>query len=199
MKDEMSLSDTYFLASRARSKLTREATKGDHDLRVLVSHANLLDSLMDSLAEQRARARTQAANEARTVQFVLPTKRQEHPTVATIEEVDSDDSDSDSDCEADESESVVRIDDFDDDDDDDEHVRALDLGARSYRDIGTLGDDEDDEDDGDLPNLTYSSDEDNDYESDEEDAPQSATEVASDDDLFSHKGQLVVLPLSVTA
>lgn len=42
-------SDAYYLATRARAKLTREACRQDHDLRVLVSHANLLDSLMESL------------------------------------------------------------------------------------------------------------------------------------------------------
>lgn len=45
----MSIAETYLLASKARAKLTKEAAKGDHDLRVLVSHANLLDNLMESI------------------------------------------------------------------------------------------------------------------------------------------------------
>ena len=53
MLSTSSLSDTYFLSSRAKSKLTREASRHDHDLRVLVSHANLLDSLMDSIHEKK--------------------------------------------------------------------------------------------------------------------------------------------------
>lgn len=47
----MSITQTYYLAHTARKKLTREASRADHDLRVLVGHANLLDSLMLDLAD----------------------------------------------------------------------------------------------------------------------------------------------------
>lgn len=50
---DMPLAETYFLASKARAKLSREANKADHNLRILVSHANLLDNLMDSLSAKR--------------------------------------------------------------------------------------------------------------------------------------------------
>lgn len=50
---KMSLAETYMLASKARSKLTREASRQDHDLRILVSHANMLDNLMEELSKQR--------------------------------------------------------------------------------------------------------------------------------------------------
>jgi len=40
----------YYLAHSARSKLSREAARADHDLRLLVGHANMLDSLMIDLA-----------------------------------------------------------------------------------------------------------------------------------------------------
>ena len=46
----MSLTQTYYVASTARSKLGREANRADHNLRVLVGHANLLDNLMLDLA-----------------------------------------------------------------------------------------------------------------------------------------------------
>lgn len=46
----MSLTQTYRIASTARGKLGREASRGDHNLRLLVGHANLLDSLMIELA-----------------------------------------------------------------------------------------------------------------------------------------------------
>ena len=49
-KQKMSLTQTYRIASSARVKLGREAARGDHDLRLLVGHANLLDSLMVELA-----------------------------------------------------------------------------------------------------------------------------------------------------
>ncbi|KAJ9360172.1 hypothetical protein C8Q69DRAFT_262098 [Paecilomyces variotii] len=48
---KMSITQTYYLAHTARSKLTKEAARADHDLRLLVGHANLLDSLMLELAD----------------------------------------------------------------------------------------------------------------------------------------------------
>ncbi|KAB8339111.1 hypothetical protein FH972_022047 [Carpinus fangiana] len=50
-KQKMSLSQTYFLAHTARGKLSTEAARADHDLRLLVGHANLLDALMIDLHE----------------------------------------------------------------------------------------------------------------------------------------------------
>lgn len=46
----MSVTQTYFLAHSARGKLSKEASRPDHDLRLLVGHANMLDSLMVDLA-----------------------------------------------------------------------------------------------------------------------------------------------------
>ncbi|KAL4880681.1 hypothetical protein BJY04DRAFT_190606 [Aspergillus karnatakaensis] len=48
---KMSITQTYYLAHTARKKLTREASRADHNLRLLVGHANLLDSLMLDLAD----------------------------------------------------------------------------------------------------------------------------------------------------
>ena len=42
----MSITQTYYLAHKARSKLSSEASRPDHNLRLLVGHANMLDSLM---------------------------------------------------------------------------------------------------------------------------------------------------------
>ncbi|PFH60660.1 hypothetical protein XA68_10572 [Ophiocordyceps unilateralis] len=47
----MSITQTYHLAHRARAKLSYEASQPDHDLRLLVGHANMLDSLMLELAD----------------------------------------------------------------------------------------------------------------------------------------------------
>ncbi|EHK98357.1 hypothetical protein M7I_5830 [Glarea lozoyensis 74030] len=47
----MSVTQTYYLAHTARGKLSHEAARSDHNLRLLVGHANLLDSLMLELAE----------------------------------------------------------------------------------------------------------------------------------------------------
>lgn len=46
----MSITQTYYIAASARTKLGREAGRADHNLRLLVGHANLLDSLMLELA-----------------------------------------------------------------------------------------------------------------------------------------------------
>jgi len=48
---KMAYTQTFQLAQRARGKLQREASQHDHNLRLLVGHANLLDSLMIELAE----------------------------------------------------------------------------------------------------------------------------------------------------
>lgn len=48
---KMSVTQAYFLAHKARAKLSSEAARPDHNLRLLVGHANLLDSLMLDLAE----------------------------------------------------------------------------------------------------------------------------------------------------
>lgn len=60
---KMSLSQTYFLAHTARGKLSSEASRADHDLRLLVGHANLLDALMLDLheAEREQEAWVEAA------------------------------------------------------------------------------------------------------------------------------------------
>ena len=47
----MSLTQTYYLAHTARAKLSKEASRADHDLRLLVGHANLLDGLMLDLVD----------------------------------------------------------------------------------------------------------------------------------------------------
>lgn len=46
----MSITQTYYLAHKARAKLSTQAARPDHNLRLLVGHANLLDSLMLELA-----------------------------------------------------------------------------------------------------------------------------------------------------
>jgi hypothetical protein len=47
----MSITQTYYLAHKARAKLSKQAARPDHNLRLLVGHANLLDSLMLELAD----------------------------------------------------------------------------------------------------------------------------------------------------
>lgn len=95
-KQKMSLTQTYYVASTARSKLGREAGRADHDLRLLVGHANLLDSLMVELAD------AEREQEAWFNQSVKKASKPEEPRhiqwVDTIaEEDDEDDSDLESD------------------------------------------------------------------------------------------------------
>lgn len=103
----MSLSQTYFVAGSARSKLGKEACRPDHDLRLLVGHANLLDSLMVELADAEKEqekwfhqtvSKNQKADQPRHVQWV--------DTIVNDSEEDEDDEDtsdsgSDSDSESD--------------------------------------------------------------------------------------------------
>ncbi|EHK24549.1 uncharacterized protein TRIVIDRAFT_215619 [Trichoderma virens Gv29-8] len=105
-KKSMSITQTYYLAHKARAKLSREAAQPDHDLRLLVGHANLLDSLMLELAEaEREQERwfnqsvrntkTSGSNNNRHIQWADRIEEE-----AVDEEYDSDSS-SDSDDESD--------------------------------------------------------------------------------------------------
>ncbi|QIW95376.1 hypothetical protein AMS68_000894 [Peltaster fructicola] len=103
-KQKMSLTQTYYVASTARSKLGKEAGRADHNLRLLVGHANLLDNLMIELAD------AEREQEAWFNQSVRKAAKPDEPrhiqwidTIAEEMEVE-DDSDSDSDSEVDESE-----------------------------------------------------------------------------------------------
>lgn len=91
----MSLTQTYYVASTARTKLGREAGRADHDLRLLVGHANLLDSLMVELAD------AEREQEAWFNQSVKKASKSEEPRhvqwIDTIAEDDEDDSDLESD------------------------------------------------------------------------------------------------------
>ncbi|KAH7077970.1 hypothetical protein BKA63DRAFT_276002 [Paraphoma chrysanthemicola] len=99
-KQKMSLTQTYYIAASARSKLGKEACRADHDLRLLVGHANLLDSLMielqDAERQQEAwfnqtMAKASKAEEPRHIQWAD----------SISEEEEDDDSDSESECEDD--------------------------------------------------------------------------------------------------
>ena len=104
-KQKMSLTQTYYLAHTARGKLSKEAARGDHNLRLLVGHANLLDSLMLDLANaeqeqeswfnQTVKSAAKASSEDKQSQRV--TWADQH--TITEEEMYDEDSDSDSDDE----------------------------------------------------------------------------------------------------
>lgn len=98
----MSLTQTYYIAASARSKLGKEACRADHDLRLLVGHANLLDSLMLELADAEKKQeewfnstvrKASKAEEPRHIQWA--------DSIAEEPEEDEDDSDSDSEYDED--------------------------------------------------------------------------------------------------
>lgn len=114
----MSITLTYYLAHSARNKLSKEASRADHNLRLLVGHANLLDSLMIQLAEaereqeqwfnQTVRGAAEASDESRSSRHI-----QWEDTIMEEPEQDWDaddaDSDSDSDSEYGAEEEEARI------------------------------------------------------------------------------------------
>ncbi|KAF5102729.1 hypothetical protein D0Z00_000221 [Geotrichum galactomycetum] len=176
-KSEMSLAETYFLATRARSKLAKAASKHDHDLRVLVAHANMLDSVMDSLAEKRRLEKS----------LLKPTQEPAVELAVTFKHDDDDDeeyfSDSDSDSDSDEEEEEEE--EFDDSRY--RNITHIPFGSnkRDFRELPTV-----DEDTTDLPLLSYSSDEEEEEEELVEVAAVTTTTNESPDDL--RKPQTVV-------
>jgi len=98
-KQKMSLTQTYYIAASARSKLGREASRADHDLRLLVGHANLLDSLMLELADAEKKQEEWFNS---TVRKASKAEEPRHIQWAdTIAEDDEDDAESDSGSESD--------------------------------------------------------------------------------------------------
>lgn len=102
----MSITQTYFLAHTARGKLSSEAARSDHDLRLLVGHANLLDSLTVDLQEaereqdawfERTVAEARKPTESKRVQW---TDRASTVSVRDLEIPDAEDDDSDADSDA---------------------------------------------------------------------------------------------------
>lgn len=108
-KQRMSLTQTYYIASTARSKLSREASRADHDLRLLVGHANLLDTLMIELQDAE---REQEAwfNESIKASKPEPATRHIQWIDSIAEELEEDSSDEESDDESfyDEDDDFVR-------------------------------------------------------------------------------------------
>ncbi|KAI1074513.1 hypothetical protein F5B20DRAFT_563546 [Whalleya microplaca] len=149
----MSITQTYFLAHRARAKLSNEAARPDHNLRLLVGHANLLDSLMLDLADAEREQESWFNQSVRGATPKTEDRRvQWADSIAEEDDWDADSSDSDSDMDDDEDVEMAdalplrRIhshaavppspqlqpmdedeDDFEDDDEDEEDYAALSL------------------------------------------------------------------------
>ncbi|KAL1955496.1 hypothetical protein VTO42DRAFT_8522 [Malbranchea cinnamomea] len=110
---KMSLTQTYFLAHTARAKLSREAQRPDHNLRLLVGHANMLDSLMIELAEAEreqekwfnhsVRRASSASPESRHIQWADKVAQTAEDDWHAEDTLSDSDSDSDGDGDGDDS------------------------------------------------------------------------------------------------
>ena len=138
----MSITQTYYLAHKARGKLSSEAGRPDHNLRLLVGHANLLDSLMLDLADAE---REQESWFNQSVRGASPKSEDRHVQWAdtVVEEPEEDweaeDAGSDSDSSSDGS-------DFGDDDDDVEMADAIPLRRVQSHNVTPPTSDEEDGD-----------------------------------------------------
>jgi len=104
--NKMSITQTYHLAHSARVKLSREAARADHDLRLLVGHANLLDSLMLDLANAEKEQERWFNNTVRNASKLVKQPTTPHIRWAdTVEEESIEDYDDDSDLSDDDSDS----------------------------------------------------------------------------------------------
>ncbi len=150
-RSNMSVTQTYYLAHKARGKLSREAAQPDHDLRLLVGHANLLDSLMFELAEAEREQERWFNQSVRGASSSKPVADKRHIQWAdrVVEEaiVEEEEYDSDSSSDSDDSEfdyyeeeatatavsvapaspMMVEHDDFEAEDDDEEDYAQLSL------------------------------------------------------------------------
>ena len=107
----MSITQTYYLAHSARGKLSKEAARSDHDLRLLVGHANLLDGLMIDLANaeqeqeswfnQSVKAASKVSEEPKRVQWADTIPEALEEAVEDEFYAESSDSESDDDDEMD--------------------------------------------------------------------------------------------------
>jgi len=111
-KKTMSVTQTYYLAHKARAKLSSEAARSDHNLRLLVGHANLLDSLMLELADAE---REQESWFNQSVRVASPKNEQKHIQWAdtVIEEPEADweaeDAESESDSDSEDGEEDIEM------------------------------------------------------------------------------------------
>ena len=197
----MSLTQTYYLAHTARGKLSKEAARADHDLRLLVGHANLLDGLMLDLAEAE---REQESWFNQTVKSAAKAEEPKHIQWAdTIPEEAVDEAvEEDWEAEASDSESGSS-------DDEDEYVPAT-PPRRIPQQLPTITTTEVDEDDMDMdedyeeelaltrtssahpPELLHESD----SESDDDSMPPSPPQAEMPIDAFSQKQRQAIATTS---
>lgn len=92
---QLSFAQTYILASKVRTKLTKEAQSPKSSLRNLVVQANMLDNIMDYISEETTR-RTQeyeTIRKQKSVEFAPSPLRSNYKTSITEYEIDEDSDD----------------------------------------------------------------------------------------------------------
>lgn len=146
----MSLSETYLLASKVRSKLTKDAANAKISLRNLVTQANMLDNLMDHI---------QVENEKRLsnlnkVKFDLSSNKPTRSNLSYVTQVNEYEIDEDSESDEDEDDDYY----YSSEDEDSDYDADEEIEMPSFK-LSTI-----DEVDENLPDLTVSSDEDSDEE-----------------------------------
>lgn len=143
----MSITQTYFLAHSARGKLSKEASRSDHDLRLLVGHANLLDSLMVDLAsaeQEQERWFNNSVSGAKTEEEPKPAHQWAESIIeepeADWEAEDAESTDDESEYDEDEettqstpSEPIITTTEIEEEDDDEENYGDLALTRTSSR------------------------------------------------------------------
>ncbi|KAK4619997.1 hypothetical protein CLAFUW4_11261 [Fulvia fulva] len=117
-KQKMSLTQTYYVASTARTKLGREAQRSDHNLRLLVGHANLLDTLMVELAD------AEREQEAWFNQSVKTASKPQERHVQWIDSIAEEDDEEDSDMDSDDGSELY---------DEDEEIEMFNIPLRKMR------------------------------------------------------------------
>lgn len=130
---KMSITQTYYLAHTARKKLTREASRSDHDLRLLVGHANLLDSLMLDLADAEQEQERWFNQTVSGASKSSPSDAKHVQWAETVVEDPEGDWDPEDVSDAD---SDLFDEDEDDDDDDDDDLDDLDGSDLDEDDVG---------------------------------------------------------------
>ncbi|MCJ1366584.1 hypothetical protein MMC16_005713 [Acarospora aff. strigata] len=85
------IAETCYLAHTTRRKLSSEASRANHNLRVLVGHANFLDSIMIELAEASRQQERQSIPPARNVARVSQEPKPKAVTLITVTEKPADD------------------------------------------------------------------------------------------------------------
>ena len=98
-KKKMSLTQTYMLAHSARGKLSKEAARPAHDLRRLVGHANMLDSLMLDLANAEAEQENWFNQSVKSANKAAQEPKHIHWAEAIPEEAMEEDSDEDAEAD----------------------------------------------------------------------------------------------------